>query len=128
MFIRWGRSNVRENIMMAKFVSGQFRNESKAGIRLLFLNQWIKIIMAYPAILFMLYFVLTSPVLFLTSTLFSILIVSSIPVLFYAGRYKISGSFWAYSYGILYAFGLFWITPYAIVTAHRRGWLTRGLS
>ncbi len=128
MFIRWGRSNVRENIMMAKFVFSKFRNESKAGTRLLFLNQWIKIIMAYPAVLFMLFFILTHPVLFISATLFSILILSSIPVFFYAKRYNISGAFWAYSYGILYAFGLFWITPYAIATAHRRGWLTRGFS
>jgi len=126
MFIRWGRSNVRENIMMAKFVFRQFRHGSKAGARLLFFNQWIKILMAYPAILFMLFFVLTSPVLFISSTLFSILILSSIPVVFYARRYKTARAFWAYSYGILYAFGLFWITPYAIATAHKRGWLTRG--
>ncbi len=128
MFIRWGRSNVRENIMMAKFVFKQFRSESKAGTRLLFINQWIKLVMAYPALLLMLLFILTHPVLFISATLFSILMLSSIPVLFYAKRYKRFGAVWAYAYGILYAFGLFWITPYAIATAHRRGWLTRGFS
>lgn len=128
MFIRWGRSNVRENIMMAKFVFSDFRQESKAGTRLLFVNQWIKLIMAYPVVIFMLAFILTHPLLFISSTLVSILVLSSIPVLFYAKRYKVSEAFWAYSYGILYAFGLFWITPYAIATAHHRGWLTRGLS
>jgi hyaluronan synthase len=126
MFIRWGRSNVRENIMMAKFVFTPFRNGSKAGARLLFVNQWIKLVMAYPAVLFMALFIATHPVLFITATLVSILILSSIPVFFYAKRYNISASVWAYSYGILYAFGLFWITPYAIATARRRGWLTRG--
>lgn len=128
MFIRWGRSNVRENIMMAKFVFSDFRQESKAGTRLLFVNQWFKLIMAYPVVIFMLAFILTHPLLFISSTLVSILVLSSIPVLFYAKRYKVSEAFWAYSYGILYAFGLFWITPYAIATAHHRGWLTRGLS
>lgn len=128
MFIRWGRSNVRENIMMAKFVFSDFRQESKAGTRLLFVNQWIKLIMAYPVVIFMLAIILTHPLLFISSTLVSILVLSSIPVLFYAKRYKVSEAFWAYSYGILYAFGLFWITPYAIATAHHRGWLTRGLS
>jgi len=127
MFIRWGRSNVRENIMMAKFITSNFRKTSKAGIRLLFVGQWIKLIMAYPVILFMLFFILTHPILFLSSTLVSIFVLSSIPVFFYAKRYSISESFWAYSYGILYAFGLFWITPYAIATASKRGWLTRGI-
>lgn len=126
MFIRWGRSNVRENIAMAKYVFTDFRQGSKIGSRLLFLNQVLKLVMSYPSILLMLFFISMDPVLFISSTLFSILIWSSFPVLFYAKRYKLSESFWAYSYSILYTFGLFWITPYAIATASKRGWLTRG--
>ncbi|MFZ0488660.1 MAG: glycosyltransferase family 2 protein [Salegentibacter sp.] len=126
MFIRWGRSNVRENIAMAKYVFTDFREGSKAGARILFINQVIKLAMSYPFLLLMLFFVFTHPVLFLTSSLFGILVWSSFPVLFYARKYKLSESFWAYSYSILYTFGLFWITPYAIATASRRGWLTRG--
>ena len=126
MFIRWGRSNVRENIAMAKYVFTDFRKGSKTGSRILFLNQVLKLVMSYPTILMMLFFISMDPVLFLASTLFSILIWSSFPVLFYAKKYKLSESFWAYSYSILYTFGLFWITPYAIATASKRGWLTRG--
>src|SRR5690606_32296637 len=105
-----------------------FREGSKAGTRLLFFNQWLKIVMAYPVILMMFVFIATHPLLFLSSTFLSILIYSSFPVLFYAKRYNVAESFWAYSYSILYTFGLFWITPYAIATASRRGWLTRGLA
>ena len=126
MFIRWGRSNVRENLAMAKYVFTDFREGSKTGPRLLFLNQLIKLLMSYPSILLMLFFISMHPLLFISSTLFSILIWSSFPVLFYAKRYKLSESFWAYSYSIFYTFGLFWITPYAIATASKRGWLTRG--
>lgn len=128
MFIRWGRSNVRENIQMSKYVFKNFREGSKLGTRLLFISQSSKIIMSYPFLVFMLFFILTHPILFISSTLFSILILSSFPVLFYAKRYKLSESFWAYSYSVLYTFALFWITPYAIATASRRGWLTRELS
>ncbi|NMH27843.1 glycosyltransferase [Flavobacterium silvaticum] len=128
MFIRWDRSNVRENIMMAKYVFKEFRKDSKIGSRLLFLNQSFKLIMTYPFTLFMIFFIATHPLLFFSSTLFSILILSSFPVLFYARRYNLEQSFWAYSYSVLYTFGLFWITPYAIATASKRGWLTRGLS
>ena len=128
MFIRWGRSNVRENIVMAKYVFTNFRKESKIGPRLLFISQALKIIMTYPFLLFMLYFIISHPILFLSSTLLSILVVSTFPVLFYAKRYSVSKAFWAYSYSILFTFGLFWITPYAIATANRRGWLTRELS
>ncbi|TPD70574.1 glycosyltransferase family 2 protein [Flavobacterium microcysteis] len=125
MFIRWGRSNVRENLMMSKFVFKNFRKESKVGARLMFLNQFLTLAMAYPFLLFMLYFILIHPVLFFSSTLLGILIFSSFPVFFYAKRHNFSESLWAYSYSILYTFGLFWITPYAIVTAGKRGWLTR---
>lgn len=127
MFIRWGRSNVRENIMMAKYVFTNFRKDSTSGARLLFFNQSLNIIMTYPFLLFMLFFIVTHPLLFLSSTLLSILIISSFPVLFYAKRYNFSESIWAYTYSILYTFGLFWITPYAIATAAKSGWLTREL-
>lgn len=127
MFIRWSRSNVRENIAMAKYVFTDFREGSKFGSRLLWLNQALRIVMAYPFMLFMFFFIAIHPLLFLSSTLLGILIVSSFPVLFYAKRYNFSDSLWAYSYSVFYTFSLFWITPYAIVTANKRGWLTRGL-
>lgn len=127
MFTRWGRSNVRENIEMAKYVFTNFRKGNKAGTRLLFLSQSLRILMCYPFLFFMLYFVVTHPLLFMSSTMLSILVVTTFPVVFYARRYNLSESFWAYSYSILYTFGLFWITPYAIATAHKRGWLTRKL-
>jgi len=126
MFIRWGRSNVRENLMMSKFVFKEFREKSKLGTRLLFLNQFLSIITAYPFVILMFFLIITYPLLFLSSTLVGILIMSSFPVFFYAKRYNLSDSFYAYSYSILYTFGLFWITPYAIATASKRGWLTRG--
>lgn len=128
MFIRWGRSNVRENIEMSKYVFKNFREGNKVGTRLLFFSQATKIVMSYPFLLFMLFFVVTHPLLFVSSTLASILVLSTFPVIFYAKRYNFIESFWAYSYSIMYTFGLFWITPYAIATANRRGWLTRGLA
>jgi hyaluronan synthase len=126
MFIRWERSNVRENIMMSKFAFKNFREGSKTGTRILLLNQWLKVIMAYPLLMLMFLFVLTHPLLFLSSCLMSIFIFSSIQVFFYSKRQKnIKESMWAYPYSIFYMFTLFWITPYAIATASRRGWLTR---
>lgn len=121
MFIRWGRSNVRENIQMSKYVFTNFRKGPKAGARLLFFSQFSRIVLCYPFVLFMLVFVLTHPLLFLSSTFVSIMVLSTFPVLFYAKRYSISESIWAYSYSILFTFGLFWITPYALATASRSG-------
>ncbi len=127
MFTRWERSNVRENLMMSRFAFKPFRNGSKSGTRLLLLNQWMQMITAYPLFLLMIVLLVLNPVLFISSTLLSILIFSSLPAFFYAKKYNIAEAFWAYSYSIFYTFGLFWITPYAMATANRRGWLTRGL-
>ncbi|MBU2939249.1 glycosyltransferase family 2 protein [Lacinutrix sp. C3R15] len=127
MFIRWGRSNVRENLEMAKYVFTNFRSGKKIGTRLLFISHSARLIMSYPFLFFMLFFVLTHPLLFLGSTLVSILILSTFSLAFFTNRYKSTQGFWAYPYSILYTFGLFWITPYAIATASRSGWLTRGL-
>ncbi|WP_281232389.1 glycosyltransferase [Flavobacterium gelatinilyticum] len=126
MFIRWGRSNVRENIMMAKYVWKDFRKESKFGARLLFTEQFLRILMTMPFFIFMFYFIATHPLLFISSALLGILIVSSFSAFFYAKKYSLGESFWAYSYSVFYTFALFWIAPYSILTAHKRGWLTRG--
>jgi hyaluronan synthase len=127
MFTRWERSNVRENLMMTKFAFKPFRNGSRSGTRLLLLNQWMHMLTAYPLFLIMIVLLFMHPVLFISSTLLSILIFSSLPAFFYAKKYNISEAFWAYSYSLFYTFGLFWITPYAMATANRRGWLTREL-
>ncbi|UII28333.1 glycosyltransferase family 2 protein [Fulvivirga maritima] len=128
MFIRWERSNVRENIMMSKFAFTNFRKGPKLGTRILLLNQWLKILLSYPMVTLMLLFVFTHPLLFLSSTLMSIAVFSSIQAIFHATRHKnVFESMWAYPYSIFYTFSLFWITPYAIATASRRGWLTRSL-
>ncbi|EDP71482.1 chitin synthase [Flavobacteriales bacterium ALC-1] len=126
MFIRWGRSNVRENLEMAKYVFSNFRTKGKTGTRILFISQFLKILMSYPLLLSMLFFVLVHPLLFLGSTLVSIMVASTFSVLFFTYQYKTTQGIWAYSYSILYTFALFWITPYAIITANKRGWLTRG--
>ncbi len=127
MFIRWERSNVRENIMMSKFAFGNFRDGSKTGSRILLLNQWFKVLLAYPMIILMFTFLYLKPLLFMTTALVSILIFSSIQAIFFAKRHNVSESLWAYPYSLFYTFSLFWITPYAIATAGRKGWLTRVL-
>ncbi|WP_055435635.1 glycosyltransferase [Lacinutrix algicola] len=128
MFIRWGRSNVRESLEMAKYVFKNFRAKGKTGTRVLFISQFLKILMSYPLLIAMLFFVSVHPLLFIGSTSVSILIISTFSVIFFSTKYKTTQGIWAYSYSILYTFALFWITPYAIATASKRGWLTRDLS
>lgn len=126
MFTRWERSNVRENIMMSRFAFDNFRTTKKWPTRLLLINQWVKMVMAYPALILMLLFLVTKPLLFIVVSMFSILLFASIPAAFYYNKSKnLHQALLSYSYSIFYAFSLFWITPYAIATAGQNGWLTR---
>lgn len=127
MFIRWERSNVRENIMMSRFAFTNFREGKKLGTRILLLMQWKKVLLSYPLLLLMMWTIFHYPLMFLSSTFVGILIFSSIQAFFFASKSdNKKEAFWAYTYSIFYTFSLFWITPYAIATAGRSGWLTRG--
>jgi len=125
MFTRWGRSNVRETLMMNRFVFKNFREKNKAGARFIFLNQWVKLLLVYPLTILMLYFLLTHPVLYLSSALTGTFIFSSIQMLFFTKRYNFVDALWAYPYSVFYLFALFWIFPFAIATVKNGGWLTR---
>lgn len=125
MFTRWGRSNVRETIMMNRFVFKNFRDDNKFGARLIYFNQWIKIVMAIPVTLLMVYFILNHPTFYVISALTGTFVFSSIQMLFFSKQYNFKEALWAYPYSIFYLFGLFWIAPFAILTVKNGGWLTR---
>lgn len=127
MYTRWERSNVRENLAMTNFIFQNFRNGKKSGTRLVLIQQWLRMFMAFPMLFMMVYFLVTAPLLFLTSALIGILIFSSIQALFFGFKRSWHQALWAYSYSILFTFGLFWITPYALLSAGKGGWLTRDL-
>jgi len=125
MFTRWGRSNVRETFMMSSFIFRNFRENNKAGARFIFINQFVKLFLAYPLLILMFYFLLTHPLLYLSAALTSTFIFSSIQMLFVTKRYNFIDALWAYPYSVFYLFGLFWIFPFSIATVKNGGWLTR---
>ncbi len=125
MFTRWGRSNVRETLKMNRFMFTRFREKNRAGARFIFLHQWMKLIMAYPLMVLMLYFLLTHPLLYMSSALTGTFVFSSIQMLFFSRKYPMGDALWAYPYSVFYLFGLFWIFPFAIATVKNGGWLTR---
>lgn len=125
MFTRWGRSNVRETMMMNSFIFKNFRGENKAGARFIFLNQWIKLLLAIPLVILMFYFLFTHPFLYVSSALVATFIFSSIQMLFFTKQYNFIDALWAYPYSVFYLFALFWIFPFSILTVKNGGWLTR---
>lgn len=125
MFTRWGRSNVRETLAMRKFIFKDFRQNHKAGARFIFFNQSVKLFLAIPLMVLMLYFLLSHPVLYICSALTGTFIFSSIQMIFFTKHYNFVESLWAYPYSVFYLFGLFWIMPFSILTVRNGGWLTR---
>jgi hyaluronan synthase len=125
MFTRWGRSNVRETLMMNGFVFTNFRKKNKAGARFIFLQQWVKLLLAIPMVVLMLYFLFSHPLLYVSSALGATFIFSSIQMLFFTKQYNFIDALWAYPYSVFYMFALFWIFPFSILTVKNGGWLTR---
>ncbi|HUH35881.1 MAG TPA: glycosyltransferase [Moheibacter sp.] len=125
MFTRWGRSNVRETLMMSQFMFKNFRKGNKMGARFIFINQWMKLLLAVPMFLMMFVFFLNNPLLYLCTVLVGAFVFSSIQVLFFSKRYNLSEALWAYPYSLFYLFALCWIFPFAITTVRNGGWLTR---
>ena len=125
MYLRWERSNIRENIMMSKFSFSNFNKENLAALRIMLLMEWVNMLIAIPLFCCIFYFFITNPIYFITSSLTGILIFSSIQLLFYARKYSFLEGLLAYCYSIFYLFSLCWITPYSILTMSNGGWLTR---
>lgn len=125
MFTRWGRSNVRETLAMNRFVFKNFREKNKAGARIVFINQWLTLLLALPMVALMLYFFFTHPFIYLISALVGTFIFSSIQMLFFTKKYNFVEALWAYPYSVFYMFALFWIYPFSILTVKNGGWLTR---
>ncbi len=127
MFIRWARSNIRENLDMFRFAFRRFRldDEDRLGMQI---NLVMQTIWMFTPILFVfstLYCLMIDARAFLYSVLTVTVIWSTFPAFVYATRYDKNESLWSYVYGLFNFVALSWIAPYALLTVHRSGWLTR---
>lgn len=127
MFIRWGRSNVRENLKMQSYVFKRFRSHHRTTARYLIIMQQLWSLPTPLMFTFMIWMLLTFPLQTVMFSFAGVAMWSTLPALVYARRYSRSDAFWAYAYGLFFAFCLSWITPFSLLTMHRSGWLTRTL-
>lgn len=124
MLLRWARSNVRETFVLGTFVFRDFRRGSKAGIRLLFAQHTIAMVIAGLSFVPSLVVVALQPAILLWMAC-AALIVASVPSTVYAICRRPEHCLWGFAYGLVSTFGLTWITPLALLTPHRTSWLTR---
>jgi len=127
MFLRWARSNIRETLVMARFIFTRFRPARRLGAQVNFLLSVINLFGATVMVFGTLACLLWQPQVFLAQILFGAELMAAIPGTFYALKYRNSNALWAFAYSVFWLAGLAWISPYALVTAGNNNWLTRAL-
>lgn len=125
MFLRWGRSNVRETIHTARYVFTPFRKEGKSGIRFNFLMCAVGLFLPYPFLLCALMLSLFLPTIFGLKLLATCVLGSLFTVLFFAIRERNTDALYGIPYGFYSTFLLWWIWPYALLTCNKSVWMTR---
>lgn len=128
MLIRWGRSNVRENFSMMKFLFRHVKVEDGNlfgnQMNLIFSTFWMIGPVVYLG--YSIYCLCNNSIPFLIAATVAILFWATLPAFVYAKRYRAGESLISYVYGFFSFFMLCWISPYSVFTVHRSGWLTRG--
>jgi hyaluronan synthase len=127
MLLRWGRSNVRETIVMSRFAFRPFRDEPMLGARINLLLGGLNLTASQFMLMLTWVSILLYPGVIYLNIACGMVMTSSLSAALYAWRYRSLGFIWAYAYSFFWFASLFWIIPYAIVTPHRTGWLTREL-
>lgn len=125
MLVRWGRSHVRESIVMAQFLFGSFRKTPALATRVEYLLQMIELIVGEALKIGSLAMLLVSPLFVAKNIAIGTVIASSIPAVVYLVRHRSWNFLWALPYSFFWIAGLSWIGVWCMVTPHRSGWLTR---
>ncbi len=127
MLIRWGRSNVRENLTMAKFAFKRFdlEDDDLTGMQLNLVIQMFWMAAPVVFLTFAFYCLCNDAFAFICGASVSVVFWSTLPAFVYARRYSKQDSMWSYVYGFFSFITLFWVSPYCLFTVHKSGWLTR---
>ncbi|MEN6385596.1 MAG: glycosyltransferase [Phycisphaerales bacterium] len=127
MFLRWARSNVRENIVMAGFIFKKYRKTSRTGAIINFIMAILCMIIPQAIIGAIMCAMYMDPQVYVTQVAFGTTLASTVPVIFYSIRRRNSDSLWAYAYGLFWLVALWCITRWACITMGHGKWLTREL-
>ena len=128
MFIRWGRSNVRENISMAKFAFRRIdlQDDDLTGMQINLIVQFFWTIAPVVFTFYSIACLIGDALPFIFGAAFAIVFWATMPAFVYARRGNSAvDSLWSYVYGFYSFLTLFWISPYCVFTVRKSGWLTR---
>ncbi len=125
MFLRWGRSNIRETVHTNRYVWTDFREEGKWGIRFNFVMIAVGLLLPYLYLATAFGLSLVYPSVFGIKLLTMCVTVSLFSLVFFAARERNAEALYAIPYGFYSTVLLWWIWPYAMLTCHKSVWLTR---
>lgn len=125
MFLRWGRSNVRETLHTGQYVFSRFRDAGLWSIRFNYLMCAVGLVLPYFFLLSVILLSILLPTIFGLKLLASCVVGSSFTVLFFLVRERQSDALYGVPYGFYSTFLLWWIWPYALLTCHKSVWMTR---
>lgn len=125
MFLRWARSNVRETIVLWRFMWRPFRERHVGLFRFNMVLVLMSLLLPY-------FFVAHSAALFMTSDGFLLRYVMAVVLggllmgAIYYRNERDGDWIWLVFYQFFWVIFLSWILPYAAMTLRNTGWLTRG--
>lgn len=125
MFLRWGRSNVRETVHTARYVFTDFRKGWKFGIRYNFVHCAIGLALPYVFLGTALVLSFLYPAIFGLKLLAACVTGGLFSMAFFAVRERSSEAVFAVVYSFYATIALGWVWPYALLTSHKSVWMTR---
>lgn len=129
MLLRWARSNVRETLVMLRYLPRRFRRGDSGGgwVRLSGLVSLTMLPTAETLKVAGLTGLLLAPVPGARALFAGCLTAALIPVVVYQFRERgLFGLIWGVAYCFFWMFTLSWISLWGLATAAHSGWLTRG--
>lgn len=127
MFLRWARSNIRETIVITRFVFRKFRNDGALGLRINVLINLMNMTFGQVMRISAVALLVCIPLSVAPNLILGAAMAACAPGIFYAIRYKSHKALWSIPYSFFWMAGLSWISTYALMTPHKNGWMTRDL-
>ncbi|MCK6455223.1 MAG: glycosyltransferase [Phycisphaerae bacterium] len=125
MLLRWARSNIRETIVLQRFLFTPFRTKHVGAFRLNMTLVLLTLIVPYLLIGNSWMLIATNGEYALRHV--GMLVVNALSMaLIYYRKERDSDWIWLLLYEVFWVISLSWIMPYALLTLKNTGWLTRG--
>lgn len=125
MFLRWGRSNVRESVHTGSYIFTQFAPWAKLGMKYNYIHAAIGLLLPYIFLSAGIIMSFAYPTIFGLKLLAACVTGGMFSLVFFAVRERSSEAVFGIVYSFFATLPLGWVWPYALLTSHKSVWMTR---